>query len=287
MNIADVVNNAIGPFPGNCAGYMNPPAQGYGYIATLKISIGTVAADMDEGLEGIVSYDRAECEDAYIGQINMLTASSFCGLNGAVWGYDLARHDDLAGGLIEPLMTLKRHDGADVPILPMDPLLDAAYRLFGTRDQRRFNPLPGAMVVCANKSRTINPKSETTVWAALAIAIAEDRSACANLFIEDASDTETTGTAPLADIERNVALSILRCGQDQGVKYREIFIGTKALTIPHGTIGCSLACVPYVTLPPAAIPGGMAPAALTEMTLGEWEAALGLPPLPPYPVGPV
>ncbi|MGY9045724.1 MAG: histidine decarboxylase, pyruvoyl type, partial [Rhodobacterales bacterium] len=197
LRARDVVNNAIGPFPKNCAGYMNPPVGGYGYIAALKLSIGTVVADMDEGLDGIVSYDRAECEDAYIGQINMLTASSFCGVNGAVWGYDLARHDDLATGLIQPKMVLPRHDGVPVPIMPLDPLLDAAYRLFGSRDERRFSPLPGAMVVCANKSQTINPKVETTVWCALAIAIAEDRSSTANLFIEDASDTETTGPAPL------------------------------------------------------------------------------------------
>jgi len=283
MRIEDVVDNAIGPFPENCAGYMNPPAAGFGYIATLKLSIGTVRADMDAGLEGIVSYDRAECEDAYIGQINMLTASSFCGLNGAVWGYDLARADDLAQGLVQPRMVLTRHDGAPVPILPMDPLLDAAYRLFGNRDQLRFNPLPGAMVVCANKSRTVQPRDRTVIWCALAIAIAEDRQRSACLFIEDASDTETTGTAPLQDIERNIALSILRCGHDQGVMYREIFIGVKTLEVTHGTIGCSLACVPYVCLPPAAVPPGLPPAALTEMTLGQWESALGLAPLAPYP----
>lgn len=283
MNIKDVVNNAIGPFPDNCAGYMNPPASGYGYIAALKLSIGTVVADMDEGLDGIVSYDRAECKDAYIGQINMLTASSFCGVNGAVWGHDLARHDDLAGGLIQPKMTLERHDGLPVPILPITPLLDAAYRLFGSRDQRRFNPLPGAMVVCANKSRTVNPKRSTTVWCALAIAMAEDRSTTANLFIEDASDTETTGEQPLEQLERNIALSILRCGQDQDVAYQSIYIGSKQLTIPHGTVGCALACAPYVTLPPAAIPQGHAAADLTDMTLGQWERSLGLAPLPAYP----
>ncbi|WP_019955372.1 histidine decarboxylase, pyruvoyl type [Yoonia vestfoldensis] len=283
MNIKDVVNNAIGPFPNNCAGYMNPPAAGYGYIAALKLSIGTVQADMDDGLDGIVSYDRAECEDAYIGQINMLTASSFCGVNGAVWGHDLARHDGLAGGLILPKMTLPRHDGQPVPILPLTPLLDAAYRLFGSRDQRRFNPLPGAMVVCANKSRTVNPTKSTTVWCALALAIAEDRSTTANLFIEDASDTEATGEQPLEQLERNIALSILRCGQDQGVAYQSIYIGSKQLTIPHGIVGCALACAPYVTLPPAAIPAGHVPADLTDMTLSQWENSLGLTPLPAYP----
>ena len=282
-HIKHVVNNAIGPFPSNCAGYMNPPAGGWGYVAALKLSIGTVEADMDEGLDGIVSYDRAECEDAYIGQINMLTASSFCGVNGAVWGYDIAKHDDLAAGLIQPKMMLPRHDGVEIPIMPMEPLLDSAYRLFGSRDERRFPPLPGSMVVCANKSRTINPERETTVWCALAIAIADDRLSTANLFIEDSSDTETTGEAPIEHLERNIAMSILRCGQDQGVKYKEIFIGFKSLRIKHGTVGCALACVPYVTLPERAIPTGMEPAALADMTLSEWEGSLGLPSMRPYP----
>ncbi len=33
-----------------------------------------------------------------IGQINMLTASSFCGLNGALWGYHLAKAESIASG---------------------------------------------------------------------------------------------------------------------------------------------------------------------------------------------
>ncbi len=285
MDLKDVVNGAVGPFPDNCAGYMNPPSQGIGYIAALKLSLGTVVADMDDGLEGIVSYDRAEAADAYIGQINMLTASSFCGLNGAVWGYDLARADGLRDGNVQPKMMLDRHDGAKVPIWSMMPLLDAGYRLFGSREQRRFNPLPGAMVVCANKSWTINPKTETVIWCALALAIPEDRNIAANLFIEDGSDTESTGLKPLINLERNIAKSILRCGRDQGVRYKEIFVESKMLPISHGTVGCALACVPYVTLPKAAIPPGKPPSSLIEMTIGEWEEALGLPPLPPYPAG--
>lgn len=287
MDLREVIDGAIGPFAQNCAGYLNPPATGPGYIAALKLSIGTVRADMDEGLDGIVSYDRAEAEDAYVGQINMLTASSFCGVNGAVWGLDLAVHDDLAAGRVAPLMELDRHDGAKVPVLPLWPLLDAGYRLFGRRDQRRFNPLPGAMVICANKSATVQPERSTRVWAALALAVAEDRERDANLFIEDASDTETTGRAALCKLRRNVALSILRCGRDQGVRYSRIFIGLKVKRIEHGTVGCALACAPYVTLPPAAIPRGLPPSALAGMRLSAWEAALGLPPLPPYPGRPI
>src|SRR5258708_12327994 len=50
----------------------------------------------------------------------------------------------------------------------------------------RFPPMPGAHVVCANKSYTSDPaQGACWVWAAIALAIAEDRNTEANLFIED------------------------------------------------------------------------------------------------------
>jgi histidine decarboxylase len=281
MELSDIVNGAIGAFPDHCAGYLNPGASGHGYIATLTLSVGKVEADMDIGLEGIVSYDRCEAEDAYIGQINMLTASSFCGLNGAVWGYDIARADDLTE---IRLSTLRRHDGIDIPVYSAKPLLDAAYRLFGSQSQRRFNLLPGAMVVCANKSWTMRapPGKTTTVWCAIALAIAEDRTKDSNLFIEDASDTVTTGPRSLEDFVKNIAGSILRCGKDQGVLYKEIFVAHKSIDVDEGTIGCALTCAPYVTLPKHAIPPGKSASALLDMTISQWESELKLIPLSPY-----
>ena len=283
MELKNVVNGAVGSFDDYCAGYLNPGASGLGYIAALKLSVGSVETDMDIGLEGIVSYDRAEANDAYIGQINMLTASSFCGMNGAIWGYHLARADDLTGNRLH---LLKRHDGADVPVYSAVPLLDAAYRLFGSDSQRRFNPLPGAMVVCANKSQTaLAPANQTTkVWCAIALAIAADRDTAANLFIEDASDTASTGETPLDDLVKNIALSILACGADQNVLYSEIFVAYKWIEVDSNTVGCALTCAPYVTLARNAIPAGQDASVLVDMSISQWEASLKLPPLPPYPL---
>ena len=118
MNRAEVVNGAVGPFDDYCDGYGNPGSSGIGYVSVLKLSTGTVAKTMDSVLEGIVSYDRAEKNDAYAGQINMIAASSFSGLNGAVWGYDLARHDGLSDGSIKTLMTRRRSDGSRDPGVP-------------------------------------------------------------------------------------------------------------------------------------------------------------------------
>jgi Histidine carboxylase PI chain len=64
-----------------------------------------------------------------------------------------------------------------------DPLRDATERLFGVDKRRRFNPLPGSMVVCANNSYTSSTdeaKNSCWVWCAIAIAIAQDPTAHAN-----------------------------------------------------------------------------------------------------------
>lgn len=290
MTPTEVIRGAIGPFPDHCAGYLNPGASGGGYIATLKLSVGVVDANMDTGLEGIVAYDRAEKWDAYIGQINMLTASSFCGLNGLIWGYDLAREPDVTAdsNLLYTMKGPKDHDGPEIPIRSIKPLLDAARRLFGTEETRRFPPLPGAMVVCANKSITKAgpPKGSddpgSKIWCTLALAIAKDRTKDACLFIEDASDS----VEDLENLHRNIVRSILYCGLDQGVAYKEIFIGYKDITVKPGKVGCALTCAPYVTLAQNAIPEGYVSEDLLKMSIDEWEQALHLGPLEgkEYPV---
>ncbi len=49
-------------------------------------------------------------------------------------------------------------------------------------------------------------------------------------------------------------------------------------------MGCALACAPYVTLARNAIPVGMNPSDLTDITINQWEQALELPPLPPLQI---
>ena len=163
----DVVNGAVGPFDDYCDGYGNPGSSGIGYVSVLKLSTGTVAKTMDSVLEGIVSYDRAEKNDAYAGQINMIAASSFSGLNGAVWGYDLARHDGLTDGTVKTLMTRTRSDGVEIKVFPVVPLLVAGEALFGTARSRRFPLLPGSHVICATKDVTVS--GPTSVWSAIAL----------------------------------------------------------------------------------------------------------------------
>lgn len=290
FSLADVVNGAIAPAAAYCMGYMNPGASGYGYISTMKLSTGMVRVEgLDSGTEGIVSYDRCEKNDAYIGQINMLTASSFCGLNGALWGYHLAIADSIADRTLAPLY-YEAQGEQPIPVYPVSPLLDATVRLFGVAQQRRFPPLPGAHVVCANKS--VTQLGECWVWSAIAVAIAANPNRDANLFIEDADyfpgNLSVEQVMELLQLrDRNVTKSIILCGQDQDVLYREIYVGHKYQYIPSGYVGCALTCAPYILLAQNAIPLGQPASQLLSMTISQWESGLHLPPLPPYNVAPV
>ena len=114
----------------------------------------------------------------------MLTVSSFCGLNGAVWGFDLAKHDDIASGAEKPMYMQSLVDGLIFTIYIIRPLLEATERLFGKEQQRRFPPMPGSHIICANKD--VTARGPLWVWSAIGIAILKDRKG-SSLFIEDAN----------------------------------------------------------------------------------------------------
>lgn len=319
LPLDQVVNGAVGEFAPYCMGYMNPGNSGPGYISTMKLSVDKVdITGLDVGTAGIVSYDRCEKDDAYIGQINMGTASSFCGVNGALWGYHLAKAESIANETLEPMFTYpgpmypkdeKLPKQGTVPVYPVAPLLDATERLFGRMDKdgagevdrRRFPPMPGAHVICANKDAS--GQGPGYFWSAIAIAIAQNRNAEANLFIEDANvikatkvvgrDGAISWTPTPEQVEtqlhahlRNVAKSMILCGQDQDVVFEKIFMGVKFIFADENEWGCALTCAPYVTLARDAVPSGCEAASLLEWTIDEWEAKVDLSPLPAAPTAP-
>ncbi len=68
-------------------------------------------------------------------------------------------------------------------------------------------------------------------------------------------------------------------GGEENAKYKAIFVGCKAEWIPEGYTGCALTCAPYVVLARDAVPAGEKPDALLNLTISEWEKAIGLSPL--------
>ena len=72
---ANVADNARSGSDNYCYGCGNVDTNGY-YITTVKLDTGNVSIKglgKDEVLEGIIAYDRAERNGAYIDQINMIT----------------------------------------------------------------------------------------------------------------------------------------------------------------------------------------------------------------------
>ncbi|HJN65273.1 MAG TPA: histidine decarboxylase, pyruvoyl type [Pirellulales bacterium] len=278
---------AIGPYARYCDGFGMPGAEGMGYVSVLKVITGVVQKTDDNLLDGIVAYDRAEANEAYIGQINMLTASSFNGPAGSIWGYDLARHEGIDSQ--KPLFQAKQYDGSDLPVYDAEPLLDSGKRLFGTEQARRFPPLPGAHVICANKSVTVyRPKTGTPdpdknqaygVWAYIAIAVAKDRNTTASLFIEDAglwtkNDRDADLVAYLDGHRKSVVWSVVACGKDQSVLYDRVYVGFAHTMMKPGEIGTALTVAPYIVLARDAVPGGDF-TRLDSMSLPQWEKAVG------------
>ncbi len=281
-------SRAIGPFEAYCDGYGRPGALGLGYVCVLKVATATVAKSDDALLDGIVALDRAEAAEAYLGQINMETASSFCGIAGHVWGHDLARADALSGQA--PLFSVVQHDASQLPVYDGEPLLAAGRALFGTTTRRRFPLAPGAHVICANKSVTAyHPRSGRPdpsagqaygVWCCLALSIARERRHAADLFIEDAgvwteSDSEADLRAWVDGHRRRVAESIVACGEGQGLLFERTYLCVAHVLMPPGHLGIALAVAPYLVLARQALPGGDF-GQIAGLTLTEWERAVGL-----------
>lgn len=274
---------AISPYNTYCDGYGMPGACGNGYVSVLKVSSGTVGKTDDILLDGIVSYDRAETADAYVGQINMLTASSFCGIAGQVWGYDLATHDEIKNEVEEPLFEVDQFDGSKLKVYDAKPLLEAGIELFGTEQNRRFNLIPGAHVICANKSVTsYRPKEDRPledgeaygVWSFIAISLSNDRQYCADLFIEDAgvwtkNDNPDDLKEFLEEHRKAVTWSVVECGADSHVLFDRTYIGFSYTIMKPGEVGNALTCGPYVTLAKDSVPmEGFQ--SLNNLNLSDW-----------------
>ncbi len=285
MNIqaSEIDKTAISPYSRYCDGYARPGAQGNGYVCVLKVATGTVAKTSDFLLDDIVAYDRAEANGAYIGQINMETASSFCGLAGQVWGYDLATADAIANNEQQPIFVAEQYDGSPLPIYDAQPLLEAGIALFGTKSDRHFPPAPGAHVICANKSVTaLRPQTGSPygVWCYIALSIAKDRDQAADLFMEDAG-LWTKNNNPrdlnqfLEQHRKAVVWSIVSCGKAQAVLYDRTYISYTYTIMQPGDVGTALTVAPYITLARDAIPSGDFNS-LNKMTLAQWMKAVGL-----------
>jgi len=283
----EIDKTAISFYDRYCDGYARPGSEGNGYVCVVKVATGTVAKTHDFLLDGIVAYDRAEANDGYTGQINMVTASSFCGIAGQVWGYDLAVADIIAEREQKPILEVGQYDGSILPVYDAQPLIDAGTALFGTEQNRRFPLAPGAHVNCANKSVTaLRPKAGALqegqaygVWCVISLSIARDRGKAADLFVEDAGlwvqNDNPDELKAFVEKHREAAVrSVVACGKDHSVPYDCSYISFACVIMEPGEVGTALAVAPYITLARDAIPAGGFNS-LNRMTLSEWVKEMG------------
>lgn len=283
---------AISPYKQWSRGYMEPGNIGTGYVTGCKVDADSRNKVGDDLLSKIVTYDLAECKNAYIGQINMVTVSSFTGVQGYILGYDLLRNPEIDSAV--PLFTVKQWDGSELPIYDCKPLQDALVEYFGTENNRRHYPAPGSFIMCANKgvtaeypekNRPLGPGQGYGVWSAIAISIAKDRSRNSSMFIEDAGIWTTPNEEELieylASRRRGIAKSIAECGRDAHTTFSSSWIGFAYSMMKPNQIGNAITVGPYWTLPIDSIPGGslQTPAhdmeIMANLTLPQWLKEMG------------
>jgi len=256
----ELIKNAIGPYERYCTGYNGEGA----YVCALMLGIGAFRDPCGHPglgvLDSIKAFDLAETESAYIGQINMVTVSSFCGPEGMVWGHDAVRPvtPDL-----HPLGYKGNNTGfGDIEIISGRHLTDAAKALFGTVDARRFPLLPGAHVPTAAKTHTV--RGPARPYAAFALGIPANRASAACALVEDVgvlgSDDEREHI--LSDLVR----ACMAVGKNNRVEYETVYLDLVDREVAEGEVGCALVAMPYVKLA-----GRAQTKHLATYTIEDWE----------------
>lgn len=265
-NVAAILPRVVGPFDDYCASSGLDPAGAY--ITTPLIATGVTPIECSHSgsdlLDRIIAFDRAEASFANITQTNMVTVSSFNGVNGIVLGYDFLKQDLRPHPLLDPE---NRHHVYDA-----EPLFQATRALYGTVEQKHFPIRPGQHLLCAYK--TYHREGPCMIYGALGLAIAKDRGRNADLFMEDhgtivATLDRASNQAQQYTVLNSLLVSIRRIGENLGVEYEKVFLGLKVKNIEPGEIGCVITAAPYIHLPKQAVPDGD-PAALEHLTLAAW-----------------
>ncbi|HMK34836.1 MAG TPA: histidine decarboxylase, pyruvoyl type [Desulfomonilaceae bacterium] len=268
-DVARILKSAVSPYAFHCEGFGNNDSKGC-YINTPLIAGGTAVLkntyDRSLVLEQIQAFDTAEAEGAYIGQINLFQVSSFCGPNGLIWGHDVMECRKPHAHQCDFGVTAGK-----TPVFDAGILFEASARLFGTAQKRRFPVIPGSVVPAAYK--TISEIGPVVLYGGLGIGIAEDKASSASLFMEYVAGGTNLGAIESEKeiVSDKLLGSVLAVGENHDVEFEMIYVGTRALVVPEGSMGCVLVAVPYVTLAGNALPKGIMDCP-DCVTIDEWEA---------------
>ncbi len=220
------------------------------------------------------AFDKAEVDDVYLGQTNMITVSSFCGPHGSIWGYHLAKQKLKPHGLI-PSGTFS-YKGKSIKVLSAAPLIDASRSLLGTVNHKIFPILAGSHIPCANKS--IMDSGPCILYGAIGIGIPKNSEIDACLMMEDVGHIPL-GMSPKEldnskrQILESMVKSIILISNNQKIEYDQVMIEIKETIVSESEVGCALVAAPYLTLAQNAIPK-QGINSLLNMTLQEWQNSI-------------
>ncbi len=270
-----ILEVSASPYRNYCAGY---PGTG-GYIVAAVMGIGAFKDPCGHSgfnlLDSIKAFDLAESAEAYIGQINMVAVSSFCGPEGLIWGHDVARTKAPSPHLLtgadgmDEFAGIRLHSGLDLRL--------AAKALFGTADKRRFPILPGSHVPCASRFKTARGPSR--LYAALAVGVPKERGSAACLLLEDVGVmdydiTDSEAGSAREHILKDMVRTAVSIGSNHGSSYGDVYIDYIERLIDDGEVGCSLVAMPYIHLAQAAYNKNIAHQSLEEWAQNRGGAAV-------------
>ncbi len=272
-NLIDISNRPItavppaGRFEEYCEGYFAADAPQY--MLGVSVKTGVVANSLicpgSTLLDEINAFDTAEVSGVNLGQLNVITVSSFCGPQGMIWGYDVCppAHGHRSLGSTA-------RNGQQAEILDLDDLAAPFERLIGTVEEKRFPFMPGSHVPAALKMKT--SREPGILYAALALGIPENRRRQACLMMENTGLCADDGTweEKRRQVIEAQAQSVLAIGENQQVRYSRIFVGVSSVAIRPGQTGCAMAMAPYFRLARNAF---LRDRDLSTLTIDEWEAA--------------
>jgi len=242
------------------------------YLLALNVAAAAVpvrfANSWSDGLDAVCAFDAAETARVHMGQINLITVSSFCSPDAYIWGLDLADSGVLSD---EPMFRVGQGVGS-LPVFDGAPLVDAAAALFGAGRERVFPLAPGTH--CRAAAKWLVRRGPGTLYSAFGLGL---RPPClhnqASLIMEDVGFVPSCDPASEETRQRvvmeNVAHSVLAVAANQGVRYAAVLTAYAETAVAEGEVGCSLIAAPYYTLAQDALPrGGIN--ALRRMGLGDW-----------------
>jgi len=237
-----LARSALGPYQQYCVGFVNQGSTDT-YVVGLVMEIGMACKRFrhvgSTTLDAIMAYDQAETSAAYLGQVNMIAVSSFCGPQGLIWGHDMAAAEQSAElDLCVDMDGIRIRDGRH--------LRQATSCLFGSSTERHFPLFPGSFVPSAGRSLFVDGPCH--LYAAVGIGIPEKRGTDACLFMEDAGVMADDSIELRSRIVSDCIGSVVEVGRRHRIDYGEIYVDFVDKRVPSDHIGCAFISMPYFSL---------------------------------------